>query len=204
MKYTLLLLMSIFCLTTLQAQPFGIGLTVKNDLYQRYSNPKDEIASGSAGSFLLNFGLGPKFWVGGEDFSVSVEGSANIAPLALSTGDFKGLGAGAFPLMMKFNFQGLSGVNKEGKFGLSIGGGIQYSRTELFGLKNSFAEDGVERKLFKTYIGEIAYGFGMSGFAGYVFLRYGRESDTKANTFNFGLGYDINIPRFKELTDPEF
>ena len=183
---------------------FGAGLTVKNDLYLRYSNPDDDIASNAAGSFLLNLGVGPKLWIGGEDFSVSAEGSAVFSPLALSLGDYKGLGAGAFPLMMKLNFQGLSGVNKEGKFGFSIGGGIQWSRTELFGLKDSFEEEGVERKLFKTYIGEIAYGFGMSGFAGYAFIRYGWEADTKANTINFGIGYDFNLPRLKELTDPEF
>lgn len=190
--------------TFVSAQAFGYGFTAKTDIYQRYANPKDDIAARSAGSFLLNLGVGPKLWVGGEKFSFSAEATANIAPFALALSDYKGLGAGAFPVIGKLNFGGLSSLNREGKFGFSIGGGIQWSRTELFGLKDRFSEQGVERKLFKTYIGEVSYGFGMSGFAIQAFLRVGIEPDTDANTINFGIAYDFNLPRLKELTDPEF
>ena len=127
-----------------------------------------------------------------------------LSPFSLALNDYKGLGAVSFPVMAKLNFQGLSALNREGKFGFSIGAGIQWSKTELFGLKNSFEEQGVSRDLFKTYILEAAYGFGMSGFTLHAFVRYGWNKGTDANTLNFGIGYDFNLPTLKELTDPEF
>lgn len=201
----LVLLLTLICLTiSISYAQFGYGVTAKTGLYQRFSNPQDDIASNSAGSALLNIGLGPKIWVGGERVSISAEASAMIAPFAISTGDFKGMGAASFPVMAKINFGGLVGVNKQGTLGLSIGGGFQWSRTELFGLTSKFETLGVERSLFKTFIGEIAAGFGMSGFAGYVYLRYGKNNELNARTFNLGIGYDFNVPTLKVLTDPDF
>lgn len=182
---------------------FGIGATVSNDIYNRYSNPEDGIAARSNGSFLLNLAVGPKIWIGGESFSVSAEAQANWGMLGLSLGDFKGLGNASFPIIGKLNFAGLSGLNKEGRFGFSIGGGIQYNKTEIYKLKNSFAEQGVTRDFYKTYIIQAGYGFGISGFCIQGFVRYGFNPDLDgANSFNFGLQYDFNIPKLKQISDP--
>ena len=118
---------------------FGIGLTASHDLYHYYQNPDDDLdESTSAGSALLNLGLGPKIWMGNNDFSVSFEAQATIGFVGLSVRDYKGLGTTSFPIMAKFNFGGLSGLDKEGKFGWSLGAGIQYSKTELYYLENFF------------------------------------------------------------------
>ena len=182
---------------------FGIGATMSNDIYNRYSNPRDGLAHRANGSFLLNLGLGPKIWVGGENFSVSFEGQANIGFLGLAIPDYKGLGNLSFPLIAKLNFAGMSGLNKEGRFGLCLGGGVQYNRTELYYVQNSFEERGGTREYFKTYVIHAGYGFGISGFAVQAFVRYGFNPDLDgANSFNFGLQYDFNIPKLKQIDDP--
>jgi len=183
---------------------FAYGLTAKTELYSRYSNPKDDIASSASGSALINLGLGPKFWIGGEGFSVSGEAVAIISPFAVSIGDFKGLGAVSFPVMAKLNFGGLSTLNKEGKFGFSAGLGYQWTRTELFGLTSKFEDQGVNRSYFKNLVGEVAFGFGMGGFAGSLYARYGRDSAMRSNIVTIGLGYDFNAPRLKVTTDSDF
>ncbi len=195
----------IFCLTFSMAMgQFGIGLTASHDIYHYYQNPDDNLdESTSAGSALLNLGLGPKIWMGGNDFSISLEAQATIGLFGLSIRDYKGLGTASFPIMAKFNFAGLSGLDKEGKFGWSMGAGIQYSRTELYYLDNSFEEDGGVRDVFKTYIGQVGYGFGMSGFTAHAFVRFGYHPDDGARSFNIGIQYDFNIPKLRQITDPE-
>ena len=183
---------------------FAYGLTAKTELYSRYSNPQDGIASPASGSALINLGLGPKIWIGGENFSLSGEAVAVISPFAVSLGDFKGLGAVSLPVMAKINIGGLSTLNKEGKFGFSAGVGYQWTRTELFGLTSKFEDQDVSRKYFKNLIGEVGFGFGMGGFAGILYLRYGRDSSARSNIFTLGLGYDFNAPRLKVTTDSEF
>ena len=93
-------------------------------------------------------------------------------------------------------------MDREGKFGFSIGGGIQYFKTELFGLKDTYKELGVVRELQRVYVGQIGYGFGLSGFTAHGFLRYGHHSDTKSNTISIGLQYDFNLPMLKKIADP--
>lgn len=203
MKHVLLSLLLIFSFIDLSAQ-FGIGLISRTDLYSRYSNPSDDIASSSAGSALLNIGLGPKVWIGSEKFSVSGEGAFVFSPFALSVGDYKGLGAMAFPVLAKLNFVGLSNVNKEGKMGFTIGAGYQWTRTELFGLQSRFEEQGVTRAYFRNLIGEIGYGYGMGGFSFGLHLRYGKDSDLRSNVFSLGLGVNLNSILLKETTDPQF
>ncbi len=183
---------------------FAYGLTAKTDLYARYSNPKEGIASPSSGSALLNVGLGPKLWFGGDNFTFSPEAAVIFSPLALSTGDFKGIGALSFPVLAKFHFLGMSNMNLDGKFGFALGMGYQWSRTELFGLKDSFVDQGVTRSYFRTTVIEVDFGFGLSGFNLHGFIRYGFNKDERANTFNFGLGYDFNLPLLRKATDPEF
>jgi len=181
----------------------AFGLTMKTELYSRYANPSDDIASRSAGSALLNIGLGPKVWFGGKNFAVSPEATVVFSPLALSTGDFKGLGAVSFPLMVKLHFGGLSSF-VDNKFGFALGGGLQFTRTELFGLSNEFEDLGVERDYFRTYIVEADFGFGVSGFTLHGLVRYGFNPDSDANTISVGVGYDFNVPRLKERADSEF
>lgn len=184
---------------------FGYGITAKTGLYERWTNPSDDISSSAtAGSALLNLGFGPKIWVGSSKFSISVEASANLAPFAFSLGDFKGLGAASFPVLARINFGGLSGLNKKGTIGVSVGGGFQWAKTELFGLTTDFENQGGQRKFYKSFVGEVAAGFGMSGFTGYLFIRYGENNDVGVKTFNLGVGYDFNLPTLKVFTDPEF
>ena len=194
MKPIFCLLFSLMTFTSIYSQ-VGIGLTGGLDLYQRYSND-DSIAYGSAGSAVANLFIGPKIWLGGDKMSLSVETQANLGLLGLAVKDYKGLGMVAFPVIGRLNFQGLSGLDKEGKVGFSIGGGIQYY------LANSFEDQGVERSFFRTYIIDTAVGFGMSGFAGSVYLRYGFDPNSSANSFNLGLQFDFNIPKLKSITDP--
>ena len=187
-----------------QAQNFGYGGTLRTELYSHYSNPPDGIASRSAGSAILNLGIGPKIWVGGPDFTFAPEVSVIFSPLALSISDFKGLGAVSFPIIGKFEFLGNSNLNKDGKFGFSIGGGVQYNRTELWYLKPSVREEGVERSFFRTYVIEADFGYGLSGFDVHFFIRYGFANDTDANSLNIGIGYDFNLPLLKKATDSNF
>ena len=182
----------------------GYGMTAKTGLYERFTNPEDDISSRTAGSALFNLGVGPKIWVGGTKFSISAEASANLAPFGFSVGEFKGLGIVSFPVLARLNFGGLSNFNEKGTVGFSIGGGFQWARTEAFGLTSKFEQQGVERKLYKSFVGEVTAGFGMSGFSGYFFLRYGRNDELDVKTFNLGVGYDFNVPTLKVFTDPEF
>ncbi len=188
----------------LNSQSVAWGFTLKNDLYTRYVNPSDGLYSASAGSALINIGLGPKLWIGGDDFTVSPEVSFMYSPFALSSEDFKGMGAISFPAMVKFEFLGLSNKNKDGKFGFALGAGYQWSRTELYGLSRQYREDGVERSLFRTLIVEADVGFGISGFDIHGFIRYGFNGIGGANTLNVGIGYDFNIPKLIKETDKEF
>ncbi len=201
-RYTIILALFVTGAITLQAQ-FGIGFVLNNDLYQRYSNPKDDIAGRSSGSFLLNFAAGPKIWIGGNDFSVSVEATANLGVLGLDVDDYKGLGMLSIPLLVQFNFKGLSALDREGKTGFSIGGGIQFNRTELYYITPAMSEKGVTRNFYRTIVGEFGYGFGMSGFTIYPFVRLGYDVDLSANSFNLGIRYGFNLPKLRKISDPE-
>lgn len=189
--------------SSLYAQ-FGYGFTVSNDLYQKYVNPKDGIASPSAGNALLNLGLGPKLWIGNKNFSFSAEGQALVGFTAFSIKDNKGLGSIAFPVMGKFNFKGLSTFDREGKIGYSIGGGFQMNKTEFFGLSDEFAAKGVRRNYFTTYIVQAGCGFGLSGFTATGFVRYGFHLDDKdISTLNIGIQFDFNRPMLLKISNPE-
>ncbi len=185
-----------------QAQQFGIGLTAEWDLYNRYANPDDSLGGRGNGSALLNLGVGPKLWVGGENFSFSVESLANLGFFGLNLTDYKGLGNFSLPVIAKLNFEGLSGLNKELKLGFGLGGGIQWNRTELYYVTSDFKEKGGERSMFRTYIIQGDVGLGVAGFAGRFFVRYGFNNDLSANSVNIGFQFDFNIPRLKKIDDP--
>lgn len=184
---------------------FGYGFTAINDLYHRYVNPKvvGDNSSRSSGSAILNLGVGPKIWIGSPKMSFSAEAQAVFGFLGVNSSESKGLGTVAFPIMGKLNFKGLSTFDREGKMGFSIGGGIQYSKTELYGIKDEFRAKGIERDFFLTYIIQAGYGFGLSGFTAHGIVRYGFNPDLEANTLNIGLQYDFNRPMLKKITSPE-
>lgn len=204
MKQLILVLIMICSVHMLNAQ-FGYGLTFSNDIYNRYTNPDEEALDvyDSNGSLLLNLGAGPKIWLGAPQFSFSLEAQAKIGLFGVALKDFKGMGNHAIPIIARFNFGGLSGLDKEGKFGWSIGGGIQYNKTELYYTTDTYEDQGIDRNYFRTFVGQVAYGFGLSGFAIQGVLRYGYDPDTKANSFNFGLQYDLNYPKLKQISNPE-
>lgn len=187
----------------------GLGISSSYDLYNVYSNPVADQPVGSEisrknGSALSSFGVGPKLWVGGESFSVSAEALANLSPLGLSLGDYKGLGAVSFPIMGHLNFGGMSSFNKLMKAGFSIGGGIQYNRTELFGLTDSFEGQGVTRDFFKTYNIQVGVGGGLNGFTGKFYTRYGFNPDIDgAWNLNIGLQMSLNFLMTKNIHRPE-
>ncbi len=205
-RWTKFLISGFFCLFIIHSSEaqFGIGLTASNDFYNIYNNPEDGIAHRRNGSVLLNIALGPKIWVGGKTFSVSVESQANLSLLGLAIRDYKGLGAVSFPIMGKLNFGGLSGLNKVMKAGFSVGGGVQYNRTEIFGLTQEFVDRGVTRDFFRTYNIQIGGGVGISGFTAELFGRYGFNPDLdSANNFHIGLQFGFNIIQLKKIKRPE-
>ncbi len=180
---------------------FGYGVTVTNDLYHRYTNPNTD-QGGSAGSAILNLGVGPKIWIGGKKMTFSAEGSAQIGFLGLALKDYKGLGTLSYPLMAKLNFNGLSTMDKEGQLGFSIGGGIQYSKTELYGVSDDALTKGITRPLFKTYVVQAGYGFGLSGFGGQGFVKYGWNKNN-ASVLAIGIQWDFNLKQLKKISSPE-
>jgi len=184
---------------------FGYGLTGSLDVYQRYVNPKNDLESGSrsAGSILLNLGLGPKLWVGNKKVSFSAEAQAVAGFFAVSAAENKGLGSLAIPILAKINFKGLSSFDREGVQGWSVGGGIQYNRTELYGLNEKAIAQGIIRNYFKTYVIQVSYGFGVSGFTGHGFARSGYNPDNGAVSLNTGIQFDLNYPMIKKINNPD-
>ena len=183
---------------------FAIGAETEINLYQWHQRPTSlSQEHRSVGQVLALPAVGPKIWVGGNDFSLSLEAQANLGLLGLSAKDYKGLGIVSFPIMAKMNFKGLSALDKEGRFGWSLGAGIQYSKTELFYLKDSFEEKGGSRAFEKTFVGQVGYGFGISGFSAHVFTRYGYNPDYDAHVFHLGIQYDFNFPKLAKISSPE-
>lgn len=165
----------------------GIGTVGGFDFYQRYTNPKDGIAYPSSGNVLLNLIYGPKIWFGGKGFSVSLEGQVNLGLTSLAIKDFKGLGAVSFPVLAKLNFKGLSGFHTGFATGFSLGGGIAWTKTELYYLDEDYKNKNVSRDFFNTIFGQIDIGVGSFGTDGTVYFRYGTNVDTKAKILNIGL-----------------
>lgn len=170
----------------------GFGTVGGLDFYQRYSNPDDNIAYRSSGNAILNLVWGPRVWIGIKEVSLSVEGQVNLGLTSLALKDYKGIGALAFPVIAKVNFKGLSGIYAGFSPGISLGVGMQWSKTELFYLSKTFKDKGVVRNFNKTYIVQIDFGVGSFGSAGSFYVRYGRNFETKASVLNTGIIISIN------------
>ncbi|MEK7255795.1 MAG: hypothetical protein AAB316_13680 [Bacteroidota bacterium] len=188
---------SVVCLLSLSdanAQlRLGVGTTYGFDIYQRYTNPKtlDETEERSSGCAMNSLFLGPVVWLGSEKFSVSFEASANWGALALDLQEYKGLGAFAFPLVGRLNFGGLSNLGESDGFGFSLGAGVQYSKTEFYGLTKQF-KDNTTRQFFRTIFLELAIGSGDEDSTGSFFVRYGK-GDNQAASLNIGAGVNLNF-----------
>ncbi len=170
----------------------GLGTVKGIDLYQKYNNPVDNIAHPGSGNTLLNLIWGPRVWFGGKNLSVSLEAQVNLGISSMAIKDFKGLGAVSFPAVLKFNFKGLSGFYPGFADGFSIGVGMQWFKTELIYLSDSYEKKGVNRKLYKTYVAQLDFGYGSFGSSGAIYIRYGRNFDSDAYVFNLGLVFSVN------------
>jgi hypothetical protein len=181
----------------------GIGLTSGMDFYQFYDkgDPEDVLESSTSGSVLLNSILGPKIWMGAPKFSLSLEAPVNLAIFHFDINEFKGLGAVAFPLAAKLNFGSASGFNDVSLLGFSLGGGIQYMNTEIFGTKKEF-KDHIETGFYKTYFGEIGLSFGLAGFDTSLFVRYGK-GENEEKSLNVGLVLNMNFTHLKKIMNSE-
>jgi hypothetical protein len=193
-------LVILYLLCTISIQTINgqvaLGVTYGLDLYQHLQNPyTDEVESHSTGSAIFNLNIGPKLWVGGEGFSVSMEAQAGMAPFSLDLDGYKGLGAAYFPVLACVNFAGLSGFQDVGGFGFSIGGGMQISRTELYFLDKDYED--VPRDFFETIFGQINIGLGKKHQAVYMYLRYG-AGDNDAHAYHIGLMLDHNLTSRKD------
>jgi hypothetical protein len=161
------------------------------DFYQHFTNP--ETAGDSTvltcGNAITNVIIGPKIYIGFRNFSVSGEAQINWGITTLCLNEFKGVGALSLPLMGKLNFGGLSGINDDvGKFGVSIGGGVQYSMTEIYGITEEYRNKAV-RDMFKVYVGELQIGYlAESGVASF-YVRYGIGEN---NASLFHIGYTVS------------
>lgn len=204
MKRPILLVFTLMIsVSFLQAQWVHLGYTFGIDLYQRHTLPNhtdDPFDGHGVGSALLNLNVGPKLWIGGNDFSFSLEGQASYAPLAYDLGAYKGLGAVSFPVFASLNFKGLSTIGKSFGTGFSIGGGIQYTNTELYFLSDAYKEvpESDRTAFFPVYFGQIGFGGGGAGLAPYFYVRYGRGPG-HATSFNVGLMVNINQTAINNL-----
>jgi hypothetical protein len=161
------------------------------DFYQHFTNPEiaGDTTMRNAGNAITNIIIGPKFYFGFKNFSVSGEAQANWGITALCLKEFKGVGALSLPLLCKLNFGGLSGINADmGKFGISLGGGMQYSMTEIYGLTDEFKNSSAKRDLFKLTIAEIQIGYRAESGVASFYVRYGKGEN---NSSVFHIGYTV-------------
>ncbi|NOT36676.1 MAG: hypothetical protein HOP11_04810 [Saprospiraceae bacterium] len=195
----------ILCLLSIESWgQFNGRFIIGCDLYQWYRNPQNnssELGGSSGGIFPLV--LGTEFMAGKGNYSFGIQTNANLGIFNFDT-DYKGLGAVAFPFIAKVNYGCLSGFSSK-MIGFSVGGGIQYQRTELFGLSSKF--DQYEREFFPTYIGQIEIAGGLGGLNISYYLRMGLNQELKeAFSFNSGVLFSLNyykrVVEDKKISNP--
>lgn len=173
------------------------SLIIGLELYQRYTNPEDfgPTDNGrSSGAVIPGVPIGLELSYGRGNHGVAVEGGFNLAPWAIDIDHPKGWGALSFPMLFKYNFGALSPTSKTKLWGYALGGGVQYSRTELFGLNSKFRN--LDRKFFSSYIAQLDLGGGIGGFSAYLYLRLG-IGDGKSFTTNIGLNSKVSLFKAK-------
>ncbi len=179
----------ILMLESVTAQ-FNSRLVIGTDLYQWYSNPLKvgSTASSSSGGVLSAI-LGSEIMAGRNNYSVGLEANVNLGWLDFDT-DYKGWGAVSFPFILKLNSGSLSGFSDK-LIGWSIGLGMQYQKTELFGLTDAYQF--THRIFFPTYIGQIELAGGIGGLILAYYIRLGKNPCLEnAISFNTGLLFRLN------------
>lgn len=179
----------------------GFGYTAGFDLYQLYDkgDPDDLLKSSTSGSAIANLIFGPKMWVGGKRFSLSLEAPINWGIFQFDLNEYKGIGALAFPLGAKLNFGSASGFSTVDVLGFSLGGGIQFMNTEIYGTKKEF-RDVIDTGYFSTYYGEVAFAVGISAFNFSLYVRYGMGEEEQ-RSLNVGLVSNFNLSSIKKLKE---
>lgn len=188
----------------------NVSLIYGFDFYHRIVNPQENNSfDRSAGSAFMNLTLGPRITVGGPKFSVSVESQGNIGFLGLNIEEYKGLGTLTVPVMARLNFKGLSQLNDNFSFGNSIAGGIQYNKSELYGVSKKFRNQGLKRQFFPVYVLEYATGMGFKSIVVEMYVRGGWNPKTHANTLNVGMNivysfiHRMDKSNFKDIVPSE-
>lgn len=176
---------------------FNGRLILGIDLYQWYRNPHTNSSQleGSSGG-VLPFILGTEIMAGKNNYSIGLEADINLGVFNFDT-EFKGLGALAIPILMKLNYGCLSGFSTK-IIGASIAGGVQFQKTELFGLSSKY--DQYERKFFPTYVGQIDLAGGLGGLNFSYYIRIGMNPD-KPEAFSLNTGILTRINYFKKKLD---
>ena len=176
----------------------GVGVTYGFDVYQHHHNPRmsADTTQFGLGSALFNLNIGPKFWIGGKNFSVGLEAQLGVAPFALDINEYKGLGAFYFPVLFSLNYGGLSGFQEKGRWGAGIAAGTQYTRTDLYFLKEEFED--INRSIYQTYFGQLNLGLGSKASAIYIYVRYA-GGDLESHNWHIGLMLDQNLTQRRKL-----
>lgn len=192
MKKTIFISLFFICgYITAQGQ-FGAGYVSTVDTYQYLKNP--EIVNGvdyknSVGSTILNFGIGPKIWMGNAKYTLSLEAQANLGFLAFDLKNYRGLGALSIPIIAKINTRGMSGFALLPFPGISIGGGVQYSLTDLAFVSDQ--EQSERGDWYRMYIIDVGFGLGMRGRDISMYARYG-FGDQQSRAFHLGITLNVN------------
>lgn len=164
------------------------GITYGGDFYQRYTNPiiKGDSLLRSSGNYWLNIAMGPKIWYKGNNYSISVECPVNWGITTFDWQENKGLGSLAYPLLFKYNSGLLEGHKVYGLREFSLGAGIQYNKTEVYGFENKFTNH-PSRGYFRTYIIDLGlYTHWIFPDLQYNYIRIG-FGEHQAVSFNFGM-----------------
>ena len=106
-----------------------------------------EYVNRSVGSFMLNLAPGAHITMGGEKFRFITEGYCNYSAFAFDWNQRKGLGAFTYGGLAKMSFTKIS-----------LGYGIENTKTELYGRPKEFED--ITRKFYTmqyAYLGRILY-----------------------------------------------
>lgn len=178
-----------------EASPFEFGLQIpiSYNLYHRYQSPTYKGSSGQteqerAGQ-ILNIlpGLGAGIWLGQPRYYIiSVDAQIEYKPFSLRTGEFRGLGAYAVPILMRVHvpFLKTKGLALTGQ----LGGGVQLSQTNMYARPTNVDQI----PLSSTIVGELGVGVligwdgGQPAWQFDLFTRIGRGKNQAAST-NIGL-----------------
>jgi hypothetical protein len=168
-----------------------IGITYGGDFYQNYKNPKvkGDSLGRSSGNYWLNIAMGPKIWYKGCNYSISLESQANWGITAFDLKENKGMGNLAFPIMVKYNTGLLEGHKFYGLNEYSIGVGIQYNKTEIYGFKDKY-KNHHPRGYFRTYFVDLSmHTLSDSPSLDYLYIRFGL-GEQGALCINIGMMWD--------------